>query len=254
MIDLHCHVLPGLDDGAADPATSLAMAELAAADGIRTMVATPHVNFAYEYPLEAIGRGVCQLNELLSDAAVPVRVVAGAELDVARLIELSDGELQALSLGDGPSLLLESPFGHAGLLEDVVFDLQLRGYTTVLAHPERCPTFQRDVELLGRLVERGALCSITAGSLAGMFGSTVRRFALHLLREELVHDISSDAHDSDRRPPLIGLARREMDRDVPEMSPRFDWLAKGGAHAILSGDPLPEPPRPAARRRWRLFG
>lgn len=254
MIDLHCHILPGLDDGAADPATSLAMAELAAADGIRTMVATPHVNFAYEYPLEAIGRGVCQLNELLSGAAVPVRVVAGAELDVARLIELSDGELQALSLGDGPSLLLESPFGHAGLLEDVVFDLQLRGYTTVLAHPERCPTFQRDVELLGRLVERGALCSITAGSLAGMFGSAVRRFALHLLREELVHDISSDAHDPDRRPPLIGLARREMDRDVPEMSPRFDWLAKGGARAILSGDPLPEPARRAAGRRWRLFG
>lgn len=254
MIDLHTHILPGLDDGAPDLEASLAMARLARADGTTTIVGTPHVNFTYSYPLGEIDHRVEELNAAIRSARLDLEVLAGAELDVARLVELSDDELRALSLGDGPSLLVESPFVHVGPLEDVIFDLQLRGFTPVLAHPERCPPFQRDAELLRRLVERGVLCSITAGSLAGVFGSTVRRFALHLLREELVHDISSDAHDSDRRPPLIGLARREVDRDVPEMSPRFDWLAEEGPRAMLSGNPLPEPPEPARRRRWRLFG
>lgn len=253
MIDLHTHILPGLDDGAPDLEASLAMARLAGADGTTTIVATPHVNFRYSFPLNEIDRRVGELKAALRSAGLELEILAGAELDVARLIELSDGELRALSLGDGPSLLLESPFAHAGPLEDVVFDLQLRGFAPVLAHPERCPPFQRDEDLLRRLVERGALCSITAGSLAGVFGSTVRRFALRLLSEGLVHDISSDAHDSDRRPPLIGLARREVDRDLPEMSPRFDWLVEDGARAMLSGDPLPEPP-PMRRRKWRLFG
>lgn len=253
LIDLHTHILPGLDDGAPDLEASLAMARLASADGTTTIVATPHVNFRYSFALNEIDRRVEELNSAIRSAGLELEILAGAELDLARLIELSDGELQTLSLGDGPSLLLESPFTHAGPLEDVVFDLQLRGFTPVLAHPERCPPFQHDEKLLRRLVERGAFCSITAGSLAGVFGSTVRRFALHLLSQELVHDISSDAHDTDRRPPLIGLARRELDRDVPEMSPRFDWLAEHGARAMLSGDPPPEPPRPAQRRRWRLF-
>ena len=113
---------------------------------------------------------------------------------------------------------MESPFTHLGPLEDVLYDLQLQGLSPVLAHPERCPSFQRDVDLLRRLVQRGVLCSITAGSLTGVFGSTVRRFAIQLLRERMVHDISSDAHDPDRRAPVIGVARGEVERAMRDVS------------------------------------
>jgi protein-tyrosine phosphatase len=245
VIDLHCHVLPGIDDGPATIADSIALARAAAADGTRTIVATPHVSWDYPATTAAvIADGVTAVNGALRDAGVPVTVVPGAEVALTRAADLTDDELIALRLGGGPWLLVEPPFspGAAGL-DLALHALAARGHRIVLAHPERCPGFLRDRELLARMVRDGMLCSVTAGSLTGRFGRTVQRFAHTILREGLVHDIASDAHDSGvRRPPLLAGEVR-----AAGFGDQADWLCRDVPEAILAGrrlPPAPPPPRP----------
>ena len=155
MVDLHSHILPGVDDGAPDLETSVAMARTAAADGIRIMVATPHVSF--EYPLDPmeVGRLVGELNLELARREVPVAVLPGGEIALTRLAALEAPSLRMLSLGAGPYLLVETPYaGAAPFLEDALFDLDLRGFRTILAHPERCVMFQVDHGPNSRVVPR----------------------------------------------------------------------------------------------------
>jgi protein-tyrosine phosphatase len=252
VIDLHCHVLPGIDDGPATIAGSLDLARAAAAAGIDTLVATPHVSRRYRNEVVEIARLVQELNERLADEAVAVKVRGGAELAVSRLAELAPSELPALRLGDGPWLLVEPSFVQpASGLEAVVADLQRAGHRVVLAHPERCMAFHRDPLLLQALVHAGALTSITAGSLVGRFGEHVRRFALRLAADGLIHNVASDAHDHLNRPPGIADELRRVGLD-----PLTDWLTRAVPAAILDGAEIP--PRPAEavvriagkRRRW----
>ncbi len=158
-----------------------------------------------------------------------------------------------LSIGTGPYLLVESPYSDAPFLEDSLFGLQTRGFRTLLAHPERCPLFQRDRGRLARLVDQGVLCSVTAGSITGRFGRRVRGFSHDLLRAQLVHDISSDVHDTDRRPPGIRAAARDLRSALPELAGQVEWLTRDVPQAIVDGGPLPR--RPAAEgvrtRSWR---
>jgi len=114
----------------------------------------------------------------------------------------------------------------------------------VLAHPERSPLFQQEPERLARLVDAGLLCSLTAGSISGTFGSPVRRFSIELLREGLVHDLSSDAHDQRARPPGIGAALATAEDELPGISAQSEWLTELVPAAILAGEALP--PRPPA--------
>jgi protein-tyrosine phosphatase len=253
MIDLHCHVLPGLDDGAGDVETSLAMARAAAADGVRAIVATPHVNSRYEVDPQELGRRVGELNVLLSRAEVPVAVLAGAEIAASRLEELSEGALSKLSLGGSSAVLIESPYDStAAFLEEVLFALQLREYRPVLAHPERSPLFRDDHERLAALVERGIVCSINASSLAGGFGRGVQRHAIELLERGLVHDISSDAHDLDARGPELSGGINAAIAQLPGLAAHADWYLGGAAAALLADEPVASPPELAPRRGARL--
>jgi protein-tyrosine phosphatase len=136
----------------------------------------------------------------LAERDIDLDVISGEEVAVPRLSGLDDHSLQDLCLGPGTYLLVESPYSASPFLEDLLFDLQTRGFRPLLAHPERCPIFHRDRTLLERLVAQGVLCSITAASLVGGFGRTVRRFTQDILSAGLVHDIASDAHDTARRP------------------------------------------------------
>jgi protein-tyrosine phosphatase len=214
--------------------------------------ATPHVNFHYEFPLEAIGQGVRELNALLTDEGVPLTVISGAELDAARALELEPEELGGLTLGDSPCLLVESPYQPAGgILEEILYELQLRQFVPVLAHPERCPLFQGDVDHLRRLVDRGILCSVTAGSMSGAFGSTVRRFVLRLFAEGLVHDVSSDAHDPERRPPVLSTGLEAMKGDLRGLAAQWDHYTHDAPAAMLSGAQVPSSPAPPSRPWWR---
>src|SRR3954447_943330 len=153
MIDLHCHILPGLDDGPANMDFSLAMARRAVESNIQIMVATPHIRADYEGITAArIANASVELNELIEDEGLPLRVIPGAEVAIPKLEELSDDELTLLSLGSGGYVLLESPYGAVPIdVEAAVDEIAQRGHSTILAHPERCPLFHADIERLAAL-------------------------------------------------------------------------------------------------------
>jgi protein-tyrosine phosphatase len=250
VIDLHSHVLPGIDDGPAAVEGSLALARAAVAQGTDTLVATPHVNSRYPNDADTIAGLVRHLAERLEAEGIALELLAGAEIAVTRVAEIEPSQLHRLALGGGPWLLVEPPFTSvvAGL-DSIVRDLLRRGHRVLLAHPERCPAFRRDPRMLESLVRDGVLTSITAGSLTGRFGSEVRRFARRLMEAEVVHNVASDAHDDSGRPPSIAEALQ-----AAGVGPLGDWLTEEVPAAILAGDEIP--PRPsltfaAARpRRW----
>jgi protein-tyrosine phosphatase len=262
VIDLHCHVLPGIDDGPATVDDALALARAAAAAGTQTMVATPHVNSRYRNDARRIARLVDELNGRLVEERVlsattgePLRIRRGAEVALTAIAELAPEELRELTLGGGSWLLVEPPFAVvAPNLDALLLELPVEGRRVVLAHPERCPAFRREPRMLERLVRAGMLTSITAGSLGGHFGEEARRFALALAREGMLHNVASDAHDTLRRPPEIA---RELER--AGLAPLARWLTVEVPSAILDGGEIP--PRPGSavamegsgrRGRWRL--
>ena len=255
MIDLHCHVLPGIDDGPPTIEDSVALARAAAAGGVQTIVATPHVSWDYPNDAATIARLVDTVNERLTQEQIALQVVRGAEIAFTRIADTPESELAGLTLGGGRWLLVEPPFTPSVIgLENVIAGLRARGHEVVLAHPERCPAFHRDVDSLARLAASGVACSITAGSLVGRFGKEVRRFALMLVEAGLVHNVASDAHDARRRPP--GLAAELEEAGLSAMRA---WTTETVPSAILAGAPLPPRPpeaevRPARswrERRWR---
>jgi protein-tyrosine phosphatase len=253
VVDLHSHILPGVDDGAPDIETSIAMARTAAADGIRVMVATPHISFEYALDPAEIGRLVGELNLTLVRREVPLAVLPGGEIALTRLAALDAPALRLLSLGAGPYLLVEAPYaGAAPFLEEVLFDLDLRGFRTILAHPERCAMFEHDRDRLARLCERGVLCSVNAGSMAGQFGRRVRDFVVHLFRDGLVHNVASDAHDDDVRRAQLSWGFTRMEDELPGIGAQASWFTQTAPTAIVSGAHVPPPPEPPAPKRGWL--
>ena len=254
MIDLHSHILPGLDDGPADIEGSVALARAASESGTRVMVATPHIREDHPFPLEAIGDQTERLNRILGQEGVDLRVVPGGEVALTKVGELDDATLQSLCLGDGRYLLVESPYTYAPeLVERLLFDLQTRGYRPILAHPERSPSFLSDFVRLSRLVDRGMHCSITALSMVGAFGGTVQAFTTRLFAAGLVHNVASDAHDQRGRPPGLGHGFERLDARLPGLAEQADWFTRDAPQAILAGQPLPSRPEPPrhAERGWR---
>jgi protein-tyrosine phosphatase len=253
VIDLHCHLLPGIDDGPATIEASVALARAAVAAGTRTLVATPHVSWRYPNDRETIARLVDELQKRLALEGVGIELHPGAEIAITQLIDMDAAQLRGLGLGGGPWLLVEPPFmPFATGVDTILLELQDQGHGVVLAHPERCPTFQRDPQMLESLVRGGILTSITAGALAGRFGGVVRRFALELVRDDMVHNVASDAHDLDQRRPGIAADLKQAGLD-----PLADWLTHQVPAAILNGEET-MPPRPEVelqvtritRRRW----
>lgn len=231
------------------------MARAALEEGIDTVVATPHVDLTYGLGPEEIARGVEAMRLALSDAQVPLTVLGGAEVALTRCASLTDEELRALCLGSSSCVLVESPYTRVGdLIEKAFFDLQVRGFRPLLAHPERCPEFQHELSRLERLVERGALCSVSAGSMIGQFGRTAQRSACRLLAEELVHDVSSDAHDAEKRPPAIRVAFRGVRSSRAGIASLERWLTRAAPAAILADEQLAARPAAPARPRWRRRG
>ena len=254
MIDLHTHILPGIDDGPADLTGSLELAAAALAEGIDTLAATPHARADHPgvRPAE-LGERTDAMNRALTAAGLDVRVVAGAEVDVLWAHRASPEELRQASYGHrGHDLLLETPYGELPPnFEKVLFALGVSGYRILLAHPERNPTFQRDPRRLAALVDGGTLIQVTAFTLAEPSRtSRPRRLALDLVREGLAHVIASDAHAAGG-PRGVGL-RRGVEAAESVAPLRGRWMVTEAPAAILAGEPLPAPPVAAGRRRLRL--
>jgi protein-tyrosine phosphatase len=250
MIDLHSHILPGIDDGAAALDASVEMARSAVADGIEVLAATPHVRADYPTTAATMERLVGEVREALAAEGIPLEVLPGGELDLEQLADLSDDELRRFGLGGNPRcLLLEFPYSGWPLgLAQTVFDLRTRGFRPVLAHPERNAEVQAHPERLAPIVEAGALVQLTAASLDGRIGRTARATAQRLLELDLAHLLASDAHAPSIR--QIGLAAAASAAGDEELG---RWLTVGVPGALVRGERLPE--RPERRRRgFRLRG
>jgi protein-tyrosine phosphatase len=244
VIDLHCHVLPALDDGPGTMPEAIAMAAAASAAGTSTMVATPHIDHHWRVRPEAIPQRAAALQAALHDEGIALQILIGGEIALSRLVDLSAEQLRGVRLGDGPYLLIESPLDNAaGDFDALLLRIRARGESIVLAHPERSPLFQQQPERLASLVEEGLLCSVTTGSLRGDFGRLVRRFTIEMLRDGLVHNVASDSHDHLYRPPGLREALEDLEDELPGIAGQSEWLTRLAPAAILVGERLP--PRPA---------
>ena len=243
MIDLHCHVLPGVDDGPADVDEALALARAHVEAGIETVCATSHVSRRFPNSARSLAAAADELRAALAAEGIALEVVSGAEIATEMLGDLDDTALRALSLGGGPNLLIEAPLrSSAGDIDVAVERLLADGHGVVLAHPERSPSFQREPARLTRLVAAGARCSLTASARTGRFGETVQRFCGRLLEDGLVHDLASDSHDLAGRVPGIAEHLRAAAGGLPGLEAMGEWLTAEAPAALLAGERVPPPP------------
>jgi protein-tyrosine phosphatase len=244
VIDLHSHILPGLDDGARDLDDALAIARSAVADGITVVAATPHVREDFPTTADAMEQGVRQLQGLLDRERIGLRVLPGGEISLEQLDRLSQDELRRFGLaGNSRYLLVETPYVEWTMpLDDIVARLAPLGMTPVIAHPERNGAVQSDNAKVVDLVRSGALIQVTAASLDGRLGSRTRACARKLVELGLVHMIGSDAHAAGVREIGLSTARGAV-RDA-ELA---HWLTEGVPGAIVRREELPHRPTPGRR-------
>jgi protein-tyrosine phosphatase len=247
VIDLHTHILPGLDDGARTLEESVAMARAAVADGTRVVAATPHVRDDYPTEVTEMEEGVADLREALTAEGVELAVLTGGEIALDHVALLDTDELVRFGLaGNRNYLLVEFPYyGWPLDLETRAFELRGKGFVVVLAHPERSAEVQSAPARLRPLVEQGALVQLTAASVDGRLGRTSRKAAFRLLELGLAHLVASDAHTPGVR--AVGLASAA---EAVGDAALARWLTEAVPAAIVAGNQIPD--RPPARRSRSL--
>jgi protein-tyrosine phosphatase len=270
LIDLHCHLLPGIDDGAENQETALAMARIAVADGITLSACTPHIYPGlYENDAAGIRKAVSALRLALGEAGIALEVTTGADIQlVPELVErLRSGRYPRLH---GSRYFLFEPPHHAvpARFTESIFEALTSGYVPVITHPERLTWLdEAHYPWFVAAARQGAWLQVTAGALTGRFGSRAQYWGERLLADGLVHILATDAHGTDRRPPLLAEGREHAARWVG--AEEADRLVSERPQAVIDDrDPadLPTPPglgtpigetmRPAERQGWfaRLFG
>jgi protein-tyrosine phosphatase len=235
MIDLHAHILPGLDHGPADWDEALAMCRIAVEDGIATIAATPHVSEVFPNSPQRIEAAVGELRVRLAEAGVPLAVVAGGDYHVRP--DLAPENVLTLG-GNGRYFLLEFPFQVIPpRAEEFIRVLIQRGLTPILTHPERTVSIQNDWRRLEPIVMAGALVQVTAGSLVGHFGPRATDTAGWLLEEGWVHLLASDGHWSRERVPRLAEGRAAAASLIGEAGAAA--LVEANPRAVLDGRDLP---------------
>ncbi len=221
------------------------MARLLVLTGVDRVVATPHVSIRHQNSPEGIRESTLKLKDRISTEGIPLRIETGAEVSAALATGMDDGTLSGLCLGRGDWLLLEPPTKATSFdLHEAVFSIQERGFRVLLAHPERNPALQNDVELLDSLVRLGVRTQVTAQSLTGRFGRQAEKFAIELMARDLVHTIASDAHHPEGRPP--GMVGELQSVGYGYLA---DWLCRDMPSWILDGGTEPRRPDSQGPRR-----
>jgi protein-tyrosine phosphatase len=246
MFDLHCHLLPGIDDGAPEFETSLEMARAFVDQGVEVVVCTPHIlPGLYHNTGQQIRQAVAALQERLGDAGVPLKLEAGADNHVIpQFVDgLKRGHLLTLA---GSAYALAEPPHHVApaRLEDLFFDILLAGYVPLLTHPERLSWIENKYSTVQTLAARGVWMQITSGSLTGRFGRRPRYWAERMLEEGIVHILATDAHDLKKRPPDLLEGRRQAVRLVGETEATHLTVTR--PQGILLNRPPSEMPKPAS--------
>ena len=261
MIDLHCHILPGIDDGAPDRQVALAMARCAAADGITVTACTPHIYPGlYDNDGEGIERAMVAFRRVLAEEGIALELVVGADTHLAPDLLASMRTGRVPTLNGSRYLLLEPP--HHSIpprFEDSVFQLRAAGIVPVLTHPERLSWIEGNYPVFERLVRGGTWMQITSGSLTGRFGKRPKYWGERMLDEGLVHILATDSHHIDRRPPLLAEGREAAAARVGEQEA---WnLVLHRPKGIIEDSPaeqlppLPDRARPDNMPLWqRWFG
>jgi len=246
MIDLHSHLLPGLDDGAGSIDASVAIARAALRDGIDLIAATPHVRDDYPTTAAEMEGAVAEVRAALAAEGVEIELRTGGEVALGRLDQLDNDELRRLGLAGRPDyLLIESPYyGWPLDLGERVFQLGLRGITPVLAHPERNADVQAQPQRLEPLVAAGMLVQLTAASLDGRLGRGAQTGSFALLDRGLAHLVASDAHE----PAVREIGLSSVAGAVGDTMAR--WLTHDVPAAIVGGTPIPMRPARGQGRRW----
>lgn len=207
MIDIHAHILPGMDDGPSTREEALEMARIAVVNGIETIVATPHcLNGVYNNWREEILSACAQFNTELNKHDVALTVLPGSEVRLSPEIidALDSGRLMTMN-DAGRHITLELPDQFIpGATISFINRLRSRGITPIISHPERNPAIQHNVELLSNIIAAGALSQITAASFTGGFGEGALKCCQRILALRLVDFVASDAHSSKERPPVLG--------------------------------------------------
>lgn len=253
FVDLHCHLLPGLDDGASGWNETLAMARIAVEDGIRTIILTPHqLGLFSANASETIRLRLKETQRFLEEQNVPLTLLAGAELRVESdlLARLMRG--QVLSLGDHRKhVLVELPAEYYLPLDLLLEELAAKGIVAVLAHPERNRDILANPRLAADLVDQGCLLQVTAGSLTGAFGPDVQRTAEWLVRQGLVHCVATDAHGSRVREPRLRPAFARL-VELADWSTAIDLCCRTPATIAAGKDIAPGRRRvkSAPLRQW----
>jgi protein-tyrosine phosphatase len=239
VIDLHCHVLPGVDDGALDDADAVAMARVAQRDGITAICATPHIRHDHDVRIAELPRRLRALQAQLDRRGVRVRLLPGGEIAETIVDRLGDDELRRVSLGGtGRWILLEPrPGPLSASLTETIERLAARGFRAVVAHPERHLAADLFARLAGA-VAAGALVQATAAHVE--HGPAAEGMA-ELARRGLIHVVASDAHSSHGGRPVRLSGALDRLAAVDLLAPHLEWIARGAPAAIVAGRDV-EPP------------
>ena len=260
MIDLHTHILPGIDDGVETMDGAVEFARVAIRDGVKVIVATPHYKEGvWDNHREGILGSVAALRDRLVQEQLSVDLRPGSEVHLCpNLVErVKDGRATTLN-DNGRTVLLELSLTQYPVeLENLVFQMKLAGLQVLFAHPERIRYFQDDIRRYESVVQLGAYGQITTGSVLGTFGSDAQRFTAELLRKGLVHVLASDAHNVRGRPPILGEAMEASEALVGR--PRALSMVTDVPAALIEGRDPEIPPVERRTRRsatflGRLFG
>ncbi|MFZ3591234.1 tyrosine-protein phosphatase [Bacillus sp. DJP31] len=254
MIDIHCHILPGMDDGPKEKQGFLEMANAAVQDGISHVFATPHHrNGIYENVKQQILEGVGKANQLLQQEKIPLILLAGQELKIHRDIFWSIEKEEVLTLDNqGNYLLIELLSGKVpSYTLEIVYEILIKGITPIIVHPERNKMFQEDPSLLYELVKMGALTQITAGSILGRFGKNSKSLSEKLIEHRIAHFIATDAHNISSR----GFAlTKAYDQITSKFGIATTYYLKENSHFLMMGDSLQiEEPIPIRKRSLGFF-
>lgn len=244
MVDIHHHLLPGLDDGPKDPETSIAMARMAAEDGITHVVATPHANNRYKFNPAEIAEQLSSLRDVLASEGVALTLGSGCDFHLSyENIQDAHRHPEKYSINGKSYLLVELPdFSIPKQLDEAFYDLRMAGLTPILTHPERNPALQKDPSRMEEWLRQGMIVQVTTSSVLGQMGPVAQRMAHRMLANRWVHFLATDAHNLRSRPPQMRAACELVAKKYGE--PYAHRICVENPLAVFEGRPLSQQDEP----------